>query len=105
MSGMSALTGTRESARVTPLEYARGPDKTWVYGGLRVADGQEVTLCAPSRNSEHYQRFLQQVEDASPRGQIVIITDNPSSHHSTATRALLAPHPRLPHAFIPKGAR
>src|SRR5215470_10478197 len=31
-----------------PLEYSRGPDKTWVYGGLRVADGQEVTMCAPS---------------------------------------------------------
>ncbi len=23
-----------------PLEYSRGPEKTWVYGGLRVADGQ-----------------------------------------------------------------
>jgi DDE superfamily endonuclease len=22
-----------------PLEYSRGPDKTWAYGGLRVADG------------------------------------------------------------------
>ena len=22
-----------------PLEYSRGPEKTWVYGGLRVADG------------------------------------------------------------------
>lgn len=22
-----------------PLEYARGVEKTWVYGGLRVADG------------------------------------------------------------------
>jgi hypothetical protein len=70
-----------------PLEYSRGPDKTWVYGGLRVADGQAVTLCAPSRNSEHYQRFLQQAEDASPDGQIVIITGNLSSHNSKATRA------------------
>jgi len=34
-----------------PLEYSRGPEKTWVYGGLRVADRQAVTLCAPSRNS------------------------------------------------------
>ena len=23
-----------------PLEYSRGPEKTWVYGGLRVADGR-----------------------------------------------------------------
>ena len=26
-------------------------DKTWVYGGLRVADGQAVTGTAASRNS------------------------------------------------------
>jgi len=87
-----------------PLEYARGPDKTWVYGGLRVADGQEVTMCAPSRNSEHYQRFLQQVEDANPHSQIVIITDNLSSHNSKSTQAWLEGHRRIRHAFIPKGA-
>jgi len=26
-----------------PLDYARGPEKTWVYGALRVRDGKEVT--------------------------------------------------------------
>ena len=31
-----------------PLEYSRGPEKTWVYGGLRVAGGHAVTMCAPS---------------------------------------------------------
>jgi hypothetical protein len=41
-----------------PLEYSLGPEKTRVYGGLRIADGQEVTMCAPSRNSEHYQRCI-----------------------------------------------
>jgi hypothetical protein len=69
-----------------PLEYSRGPEKTWVYGGLRVADGQAVTMCAPSRNSSCYQRFLQQVEDANPHSQIVIITDNLSSHNGKDTR-------------------
>jgi hypothetical protein len=38
-----------------PLEYSRATDKTWVYGGLRVRDGQAVTLTAPSRNSVGYQ--------------------------------------------------
>jgi hypothetical protein len=56
-----------------PLEDSRGPEKTWVYGGLRVAGGQAVTMCAPSRNSK-------------------------------ATRAWLEDHPRIRHAFIPKGA-
>jgi transposase len=34
----------------------------------------------------------------------VIITDNLSSHDSKATRAWLEDHPRIRHAFIPKGA-
>ena len=33
-----------------------------------------------------------------------MITDNLSSHHSMATRAWLAGHPRLEQVFIPKGA-
>jgi hypothetical protein len=86
-----------------PLEYSRGPEKTWVYGGLRVADGQEVTMCALSRNSEHYRRFLQQVEDANPHGQIMIITDNLSNHDSKGTPTCwkTIPHPARLH---PKGA-
>jgi hypothetical protein len=87
-----------------PLEYSRGPDKTWACGGLRVAGGQTVTMCAPSRDSAHYQRFLQQAQDASPDGQIVIITGNLSSHDSKATRAWLERHPCIRHAFIPKRA-
>jgi transposase len=87
-----------------PLEYSRGPEKTWVYGGLRVADGQAVTLCAPSRNSAFYQDFLQRAEQANPEGTIYVITDNLSSHNSKSTRAWLEDHPRIRHAFIPKGA-
>ncbi|WP_327359504.1 hypothetical protein [Streptomyces sp. NBC_01304] len=41
------------------LDYSRGPEKTWVYGGLRVRDGIEVTTTAASRNSVNYQQFLQ----------------------------------------------
>ena len=87
-----------------PLEYSRGPEKTWVYGGLRVADGHAVTLCAPSRNSAFYQDFLQLAEQASPEGTIYLITDNLSSHDSKSTRAWLEGHPRIQHVFIPKGA-
>jgi transposase len=87
-----------------PLEYSRGIDKTWVYGGLRVADGQAVTLTAPSRNSANYQRFLALVERAIPDGEIAVVTDNLSSHTSLATREWLAEHPRIRQVFIPKGA-
>jgi hypothetical protein len=70
-----------------PLEYSRGPEKTWVYGGLRVADGQAITMCASSRNSAFYQDFLQRAERANPEGTLYVITDNLSSHDSKSTRA------------------
>ncbi|MFI0453548.1 transposase [Actinomadura sp. 6N118] len=47
---------------------------------------------------------LQQVEDANPDGQIIIVTDNLSSHNSKSTRTWLEDHPRIRHAFIPIGA-
>lgn len=37
------------------IDYSRGPEKSWVYGGLRIADGREVTMTASSRNSVFYQ--------------------------------------------------
>jgi hypothetical protein len=76
------------------LDYGRGPEKTWVYGALRVGDGQQVT--APSRNSIGYQRLLAAVEAANPAGTIMVITDNLSSHGSASTRSWLGdppPHP------------
>jgi DDE superfamily endonuclease len=87
-----------------PLEYGRGREKTWVYGALRVGDGHEVTMTAPSRNSVNYQRFLGLVEQANPAGTVMVVTDNLSSHTSASTRTWLADHPRIQHAFIPKRA-
>ncbi|MCX5059703.1 transposase [Streptomyces sp. NBC_00452] len=75
------------------LDYSRGPEKTWVYGGLRPADGQAVTMTASSRNSVFYQQFLQQLEDANPDWEIWIVTDNLSSHNRLSTRAWLEDHP------------
>lgn len=86
------------------LDYARGPEKIWVYGALRPGDGQEVTMTAASRNSANYQRSLQKVEDANSADRIVIVTDNLSSHHSKSTRAWLQGHPRISHPFLPVGA-
>jgi len=34
----------------------------------------------------------------------MVVTDNLSSHTSASTRTWLADHPRIQHAFIPKGA-
>ncbi|MEU6497886.1 hypothetical protein ABZ890_47500 [Streptomyces sp. NPDC046984] len=61
------------------VDYSRGPDKTWVYGALRVRNGHEVTITASSRNSAIYQQFLQKVEAANPVGDIYVVTDNLST--------------------------
>jgi transposase len=78
--------------------------RPWIYGGVRIGEGQAVTCCAPSRNSANWQEFLARLEQANPTGAIAVITDNLSSHHSLATRAWLAGHPRIEQVFIPKGA-
>ncbi len=100
MPGWSA-SGHRIKA---PLDYSRGPEKTWVYGALRVRDGKELTRCAASRNSTNYIALLSDIEADNPAGDIFMITDNLSSHNSAQTRAWMAEHPRLHHVFIPKGA-
>ncbi len=87
-----------------PLDYGRGPEKTWIYGALRVRDGQELTRCAPSRNSKGYIALLADVDAANPTGDIYVITDNLSSHDSIETNTWLAEHPRFHHVFIPTGA-
>jgi transposase len=87
-----------------PLEYSRGTDKTWVYGGLRVRDGHEVTYCAPSRNSDGWIQLLTRIARANPRGAIRVVTDNLSSHTSRPVQQWLARHPRIQQVFIPKKA-
>ena len=69
-----------------PLDYARGPEKTWIYGALRVRDGKEHTRCAPARNSKEYIALLADIEAANPKGDLYLITDNLSSHNSLETR-------------------
>jgi hypothetical protein len=57
-----------------PLEYSRGPEKTWVYGGPRVADGAGDHHVRPSRNSAFYQDFVQRAEQANLNGTIYVIS-------------------------------
>ena len=87
-----------------PLEYSRGPDKVWVFGALRVKDGKSLTFTSRSRNSKGYIKLLQKIERAIPRGLIYLIADNLSTHKSALVREWLTEHPRIEHAFIPKGA-
>src|SRR6266699_1020919 len=62
--GWSA-TGQRIKAL---MDYSRGPEKTWVYGALRVRDGKVLTRCAASRNSKGYIASLSDIEADNPTG-------------------------------------
>ena len=87
-----------------PLEYSRGSQKTWVFGGLRIRDGTEITCCTPSRNSEGWIRLLTEIARANPRGPIRVVTDNLGTHTSGKVRQWLARHPRIQQVYIPKKA-
>ena len=76
----------------------------WVYGALRVRDGQELTLTGSSRNTDGYLQLLEAVDAANPHGHVYVVTDNLSSHTSKRTMAWLAAHPRFTSVYTPKGA-
>ena len=86
------------------LEYSRGPDKVWVYGTLRVRDGQALTFTAPARNTAGYQQLLVALDEANPLGDLYVISDNLSSHKSPPIQEWLSAHPRVHPVYIPKGA-
>jgi hypothetical protein len=72
-----------------PLDSSRGPEKTWVYGALRVRDGKELTRCAASRTSTNYIALLQDIEADHPTGDMFSRTDHLSSHNRAPTRTWL----------------
>jgi transposase len=75
-----------------------------VFGALRVEDGKSLTFTSRSRNSRAYIKLLYQIERAIPKGLIYLIADNLKTHKSVMVREWLEAHPRIEHAFIPKGA-
>jgi transposase len=96
-----SLNGHRLKA---PLEYDRGREKTWVYGALRVRDGQELTFTASARTTAGSLQLLQAIAQANPTGELHLVTDNLSSHSSAPIQAWLAEHPRIHQVFLPSGA-
>ena len=76
----------------------------WVYGALRVRDGQALTLTARSRNTGGYLQLLDAAAAANPVGDLYLITDNLASHTSPPIQDWLATHPRVQQVLIPKGA-
>jgi transposase len=86
------------------LAYGRGTDKIWVYGALRVHEGQVLTQTAPARNTSGYLALLAAVAQANPTGDLYLIADNLASHTSRPIQDWLAEHPRVHPVPIPVGA-
>ena len=78
--------------------------KAWVFGALRVEDGNSLTFTSRSQNSMNYIKLLKKIEWAIPKGVIHMIADNLKTHKSAMVREWLEKHPRIEHVFIPKGA-
>ena len=76
----------------------------WVFGALRVEDGKSLTFTSRSRNAKGYLKLLEKIQRAVPEGPIYLIADNLRTHKSALVRKWLEGHPRIEHAFIPKGA-
>jgi hypothetical protein len=109
LSSRTRLVAGRPPHLKAPLEYARGPEKVWVYGALRVREGKALTLTHRSRNTDegyYLLRLLKAVERENPSGELYLITDNlSSSHKSPPIRDWLEKHlPRVEQVFIPVGA-
>ena len=77
-----------------PLNYDQGPQKVWVYGALRVRDGQALTQVGRSRNTSGYLCPAPELEHTYPTGTLYLIADNLASHTSGPIREWLEAHPR-----------
>ena len=64
-----------------------------------------LTFTSRSRNSKSYLKLLKKIERAITRDLIYLIADNLKIHDSALVRERLEGHPRIEHAFIPKGLR
>jgi hypothetical protein len=95
-----------------PLEYSRGPEKTWVYGGLRVTDGRATPDSFPRIGLPDDQvgteiradSFLDAKLAALKAHASQIIVDGPFFHVAGFPKNACARH-RVLHATISFGHR
>lgn len=86
------------------MDYGRGNEQVWVYGAVRVRDGQDVTFTAPSRTTVGYLKLLTVLDQANPEGELNVVSDHRSSHTSGPIQQWLAVHPRVHPVPLPTGA-
>lgn len=107
-SGIQALDRTRPVLPLRPRlperqthDYIRH-GTTCLYAALRLLDGVVLGTCRPRRDTKHFVRFLDQVEQGTAAGQAIhVILDNLSTHKSPPVQRWLRRHPRVHFHFIP----
>ncbi len=82
---------------------AAGEDKKFVvYGGLDYATGRVVWYTDASKNGATFVRFLDQLAEAFPDGQVVVVLDNVGYHNSHEVRRWwVAHHDRIRPLWLP----
>jgi hypothetical protein len=80
-----------------------GDEQVWVSGGLRVRDEQDVTFTAPSRTTVGDLTLLTLLDEATPAGELNLVSDHRSSYTSGPIQEWLGKHPRVHPMPIPTG--
>lgn len=93
----------------TDLLREEDTDRRALHPPARGPGRSSARRAVSCRNGLNYQRFLATVEAANPEGDIVVVTDNLSSHNAPvlphlSCRTWLQEHLMISHAFIPVGA-
>jgi transposase len=75
--------------------------KVWTFGAFEPRSGQALTWCAEGRTSANLVSFLNQLMITWPKGNIILILDNLSTHKTTDVLLWALAHPRVRFLFQP----
>ncbi len=73
-----------------------------LFGALEIRTGRWVYLVRPRMHTEDFIAFLEYLLIEYPRGQIILVVDNYSSHTARLVSAWQASHERLRLLYLPK---
>lgn len=75
--------------------------KVWVFGAFEPSTGLALTQCAPRRDSAHFVALLESVVHHWPEGELILITDNLSTHKTMDVLLWALGYPRVRFLFQP----
>jgi transposase len=76
--------------------------KRAVFGALDARTGQVHHAIQTGKLAVHFVAFLEQVAQAYPTGEVVVVLDNVITHDAKVVRRWLAAHPRFRVLWLPK---